>query len=517
MTVTDLFAGAGGSSSGAESVAGVRVRMATNHWKLAMETHNANMPHVDHDVADISEIPPQRYPYTDILWASPECTYWSQARGEKQDFAENDEQAALFGEDGKPLPSEAAQRSRALMEDVPRFADHHRYKAIIVENVPDILKWNGLRGWLGRMRRKGYRAYVVPMNSAFAQQLGAPAPQLRDRVYFLFVLECYREVDVSRWTRPLAWCGTCDKVVTAMMALSSDKPVIGRMVTFGRQYVYRCPSITCRNVVVQPYVLPALAAIDLSVPGVRIGDRARPLAPKTMQRVAAGARTYFGPGARRATLNAPLISLERTGGESRFIEYSLRPLGAEFATRVLTVPMEGREGKKARPVGLPMRGQTTRNETGVLLPADGAVVIPMRNNNRAKLAYAPIDTVAAGGNHHGLLTRASTASSQWDPDLLLAYDTGLVRGVTEPMPTQTTVEGDALMASAPEIDDFLFRMLTPGEVKLGMAFAPTFTMLGTKREQVRLAGNAVTPPAARDLIAACVEAITGESPMAVAA
>ena len=35
-----------------------------------------------------------------------------------------------------------------------------------------------------------------------------------------------------------------------------------------------------------------------------------------------------------------------------------------------------------------------------------------------------------------------------------------------------------------------------------MAFPTDYTILGNKREQVRQAGNAVTPPAARDLVAA---------------
>jgi DNA (cytosine-5)-methyltransferase 1 len=33
-------------------------------------------------------------------------------------------------------------------------------------------------------------------------------------------------------------------------------------------------------------------------------------------------------------------------------------------------------------------------------------------------------------------------------------------------------------------------------------------MLGNKREQVKQAGNAVTPPAARDLVAAVAEALS---------
>lgn len=42
MTLTDMFCGAGGSSTGAIAVPGVEVRVATNHWNLAIETHNTN-------------------------------------------------------------------------------------------------------------------------------------------------------------------------------------------------------------------------------------------------------------------------------------------------------------------------------------------------------------------------------------------------------------------------------------------------------------------------------------------
>ena len=44
ITMTDLFAGAGGSSTGAASVPGVAVRIAANHWRLACEVHAANHP-----------------------------------------------------------------------------------------------------------------------------------------------------------------------------------------------------------------------------------------------------------------------------------------------------------------------------------------------------------------------------------------------------------------------------------------------------------------------------------------
>jgi DNA (cytosine-5)-methyltransferase 1 len=70
--------------------------MACNHWALAIETHNTNMPHVDHDCADLDEVDPRRYPTTDLLWASPSCTFWSQARGERQDFADQPSEPGLF-------------------------------------------------------------------------------------------------------------------------------------------------------------------------------------------------------------------------------------------------------------------------------------------------------------------------------------------------------------------------------------------------------------------------------------
>lgn len=72
---------------------------------------------------------------------------------------------------------------------------------------------------------------------------------------------------------------------------------------------------------------------------------------------------------------------------------------------------------------------------------------------------------------------------------------------------------DHLQADRPtvDIDDVRFRMLEPGEIKRAMAFPGEYVMVGNRREQVKLSGNAVTPPAARDLIATVVEAITGEA------
>jgi DNA (cytosine-5)-methyltransferase 1 len=63
--------------------------------------------------------------------------------------------------------------------------------------------------------------------------------------------------------------------------------------------------------------------------------------------------------------------------------------------------------------------------------------------------------------------------------------------------------------TVPDIEDCTFRMLEPHEVAAGMAFPADYVWDGNRRERVKMAGNAVTPPAARDLVAAVAESITG--------
>jgi DNA (cytosine-5)-methyltransferase 1 len=47
LLAVDLFAGAGGSSTGAEA-AGARVVLAANHWRAAVEVHRDNHPGAEH-------------------------------------------------------------------------------------------------------------------------------------------------------------------------------------------------------------------------------------------------------------------------------------------------------------------------------------------------------------------------------------------------------------------------------------------------------------------------------------
>lgn len=535
----DGLAGGGGSSLGIHRVPGNGVRIAINHWPLALETHNKNMWWVDHDIANVKRVDPGRYPRTRCAWFSPECTWWSIARGGKCDFDTDWEQPSLLGDDeaDEPADEEAKWRSRMLMTDVIRFARHFHYDAVIVENVPDILKWAGFGRWLGEMAKEGYDHKVVTLNSAFAQGVGRPAPQLRDRVYVVFWLRKYRRPNFDKWLRPYCWCPKCGEVV---MGLYTPKPGPRRPMRYGAQYVYRCPKTRCQPGEVYPYARPASSVIDFTIPAVRIGDRKRPLVPKTWQRVEDGLirmdrEGWGGDGGpavpmlvptggtwRRDAAPVTVPMATRTTRENdavvvppgafltvlrsdraRTIPPS-RPLAtvvADGSNHALVVPVEGRDGQRARSADEPLRAQTTRHQD--------ALVVPLRNNGVARPARrAPLVTVAAGGEHQGLLELPAGCPTT---GALYQYDTGNLQPLGQPLPTQTTVEGDAVMRLSTRVEDCTFRMLDVlKEIKPGMDFPEDYVLLGkSKRNWAKMLGNAVTGCSAADLVACVTEAVTG--------
>lgn len=585
ITVTDIFAGAGGSSTGMTDVPGVRVAMAANHEKLAVEVHNANHPDTDHACVDLHLEDPRNFPRTEILWASPECTKWSIANNAARALsAEMGGDPSLFDDvpdDLETTTHDEATRSRLLMFDVLRFIEHHRYRFVIVENVVDIATQakyaRAWESWLRGLRKLGYAYRVVSLNSMHAQALGAPAPQSRDRLYVLAWPQGERAPDVDAWIRPRALCRRCDAVVQSRQAWKNGRTV-GR---YRAQYVYVCT--TCGDIV-EPGWLPASAAIDWSLPGRRIGDRDKPLAEKTRARIAAGIARYWRP----FSLEAAGHTFERRPGVRTWpIDDPLTTLHGSLS-KALAVPLEGRDGKDARPTWLPGRTQTTRHETGLVVPAGGTwnedarhtddalralttreaygLVMTNTHQNRcrpvgeslptlttattqallepfiaelrggssdARPSSDPLATFTAGGNHHALVSpyygRSDVAQPVDQPiGTLTTHDkyalvmrNNTARGdqgqmstpAFEPMRTLTTAghqslitPGDVAAAEA-MVDDCQFRMLEPHEVAAGMAFPADYIWIGNRRIRVKHMGNAVTPPAARDLMGCAVESI----------
>ncbi|MDI5886158.1 DNA cytosine methyltransferase [Cobetia amphilecti] len=156
MNVIDLFAGAGGFSTGA-SMAGCNVAWAANHWPDAVEWHSRNHPNAAHICQDLHQADWSQVPAHDLMLASPCCQGHSKARGKASGNPQHD-----------------ASRSTAWA--VVSAAEYHRPPAILVENVPEFLDWQLYRPWVLAMQALGY---AVSPHVVDAADLGAPQNRIR--------------------------------------------------------------------------------------------------------------------------------------------------------------------------------------------------------------------------------------------------------------------------------------------------------------------------------------------------
>ncbi len=82
--VVDIFAGGGGASVGIEAALGHAVDVAINHDATALAVHKANHPGTRHIESDVWDVRPEDVvgdQPVDLLWASPDCTHFSTAKG----------------------------------------------------------------------------------------------------------------------------------------------------------------------------------------------------------------------------------------------------------------------------------------------------------------------------------------------------------------------------------------------------------------------------------------------------
>lgn len=120
---------------------------ALNHSPVAIATHEANFPGARHLLCDIRMQKSWGLGTADIMWASPDCTHHSIAKGGQSRDA----------------------KERALAEELPRFAYNLNVNCIMVENVKEFLQWGPVIEKNGKMvpdkARKGeyYRAWLASL------------------------------------------------------------------------------------------------------------------------------------------------------------------------------------------------------------------------------------------------------------------------------------------------------------------------------------------------------------------
>lgn len=158
MRAVDLFAGAGGFTTGAE-MAGVEVVWAANHWPAAVEIHAANHPGTQHACQDLHQVDWRTVPAHDLLMASPACQGHSRARG-------------------KEKPHHDALRSTAWA--VVSAAEFHKPPFVIVENVSEFAKWALYPAWCSAMVALGYALSPMILDAA-----DHGVPQHRRRLFIV--------------------------------------------------------------------------------------------------------------------------------------------------------------------------------------------------------------------------------------------------------------------------------------------------------------------------------------------
>lgn len=255
--IVDNFAGGGGASTGIEMATGYSVDIAINHDPEAIRMHKTNHPNTKHYCEDVWQVDPvvacNGHP-VGLAWFSPDCKHFSKAKG------------------GKPKD----KFIRGLAWVACRWAGLVRPRVIMLENVEEFKTWGPLnRGHHPIKAKQGKTfekfvqqltdlGYVVEFRELVAADYGAPTMRKR----FFLIARCDGKPII--WPKPTHAPADSEAVKAGLL-----KPYVGAYTQL--DFSLPCPSI-----------------FDTSE-GIKekYGIRAvRPLAPKTMERIARGLKKF---------------------------------------------------------------------------------------------------------------------------------------------------------------------------------------------------------------------------------
>lgn len=255
--IVDNFAGGGGASTGIEIATGRSVDIAINHDPMAIAQHKANHPSTKHYCESVWDVDPVKactgHPVA-LAWFSPDCKHFSKAKG------------------GKPKD----KNIRGLAWVALRWAALVRPRVIMLENVEEFKDWGPLnRGHRPIKEKKGVTfrkfvyqlealGYVVEHRELVAADYGAPTTRKR----FFLIARCDGKPIV--WPDPTHGPRESEKVKAGIL-----KPYVGAYTQI--DFSLPCPSIfDTKEEIKRKYGIKAQ----------------RPLAEKTMQRIARGLRKF---------------------------------------------------------------------------------------------------------------------------------------------------------------------------------------------------------------------------------
>ena len=477
--IVDNFAGGGGASTGIEMATGRSVDIAINHDPEAIRMHKANHPGTRHYCESVWNVDPaeacEGHPVA-LAWFSPDCKHFSKAKG------------------GKPKD----KNIRGLAWVALRWAGKVRPRVIMLENVEEFKTWGPLnRGHRPVKAKKGitFRKFVRQM-----EELG-------------YAVE-YRELVAADYGAPTM------RKRFFLIARCDGMPIVWPEPTHAPR-----DSVSVKEGHMLPYQ-GACTQIDFSLPCPSIFDTReeirekfgikaqRPLAEKTMQRIARGMKKFVleNPEPFIVTVNhgsgrAPILiqyHSETAEGEVR---------GQNPEEPVMTVDASNRYGlvsafiQKYFNGGYKGAGTEMENPLPTVTARDhnsicAVHLVQMNNHCDGRDITEPIPTITAGDGHFGEV-RAF---------LIKYYGQGTGQDVLEPADTIPTHDRFGLVTVNGidyQITDIGLRMLEPKELYGCQGFPDDYIIdrdsegNGYPRsEQVKRCGNAVCPPIPAALVKA---------------
>jgi DNA (cytosine-5)-methyltransferase 1 len=255
--IVDNFAGGGGASTGIEMATGYSVDIAINHDPEAIRMHKVNHPNTKHYCENVWAVDPVKacegHPVA-LAWFSPDCKHFSKAKG------------------GKPKD----KNIRGLAWVACRWAALVRPRVLMLENVEEFKTWGPLnRGHHPIRAKQGdtFRQFVKQLNELgyevqfrelVAADYGAPTKRKR----FFMIARC--DGVPIMWPKPTHAPADSKEVKEGLL-----KPYVGAYTQL--DFSLPCPSIFDTSEEIKE----------------KYGIRAvRPLAPKTMQRIARGLKKF---------------------------------------------------------------------------------------------------------------------------------------------------------------------------------------------------------------------------------
>lgn len=397
VIVVDQYCGGGGATEGLKQAAaelGVPIDLhAINHWPVAVQTYERNhgVKPLCKSVADVH--PRQAVPggRADLLLSGFECIFFSSARG------------------GKPVHDQG----RMGAWDVPEWARELEVGHVVAENVPEFRHF----GPICNLAKGHHGVHRHEDGQDTAGRCEKPVRARRGE-YFQDWLREWTRLGY-RWDWRILNAADHGGVTTRRRFFFQARRD-GRPVRWPEPIAAAAPG---RGLFANP--TPRRAAVevlDLEDLGTSIFDRARPLRPNTLLRMARGFLLFCGPFG-PYFVNCLDLTPE---------QLAKLPRGARTGDGLEPFVFGNRTNNVPRGLGVPLPTGTTTHGGGMLLVQP--FLLGQQSGSVARSASAPAPTIAGGG-----------AIGLVQPFLSLYYGNGQPDSIDEPLSTLTGLPRHALV------------------------------------------------------------------------